>query len=131
MKNLTVFQQSSLKPGNGLLLSILESWPDSKYKIQNPNRKIMFELIDEQKIDRIFSEIGLLRKELKTEKEKHRKKLSEVWLDNQEVMQLLKVSPRTLQSMRDTGTLPYSKVGGKIYYKTSDVEKILNENYHG
>lgn len=91
----------------------------------------MFELIDEQKIDRIFSEIGLLRKELKTEKEKHRKKLSEVWLDNQEVMQLLKVSPRTLQSMRDTGTLPYSKVGGKIYYKTSDVEKILNENYHG
>ena len=91
----------------------------------------MFALIDEKKLNRIFDEIDSLRQELKTEKEKRRKKLSETWLDNQEVMQLLKISLRTLQTMRDTRTLPYSKVGGKIYYKASDVEKILNENYQG
>jgi len=90
----------------------------------------MFSLIEEQKLNQIFDEIGSLRKELKAEKAKNSKKLSESWLDNQDVMELLKISPRTLQSMRDSRVLPHSKVGGKIYYKASDVEKILNENYH-
>ena len=62
----------------------------------------MFALIDEQKLNRIFDEIDSLRQELKTEKAKTRKKLSEIWFDNQEVMELLKISPRTLQNMRDT-----------------------------
>jgi len=91
----------------------------------------MFALIDEQKLNRIFDEIDSLRKELKTEKAKTSKKLSETWLDNQEVMELLKISPRTLQNLRDSKSLPFSKIGGKIYYKASDVEKIVNENYHG
>ncbi len=91
----------------------------------------MFAIIDEQKLNRIFDEIDSLRKELKSEKAKTSKKLSETWFDNQEVMELLKISTRTLQNMRDTQVLPYSKVGGKIYYKARDVEKILNENYHG
>lgn len=91
----------------------------------------MFALIDEQKLNRIFDEIDSLRKELKTEKAKTSKKLSETWLDNQEVMEILKISPRTLQNLRDSKSLPFSKIGGKIYYKASDVEKILNENYHG
>lgn len=89
-----------------------------------------FNLIDEQQLRRIFEEIGALREELKIEKGKHNRKLSEVWLDNQDVMKLLKVSPRTLQSMRDSLTLPYSKVGAKIYYKVSDVERMLEDNYH-
>lgn len=89
-----------------------------------------FNFIDEQQLRKIFDEIGALREELKAEKSKHNKKLSEVWLDNQDVMKLLKVSPRTLQSMRDSLTLPYSKVGAKIYYKASDVEKLLEDNYH-
>lgn len=91
----------------------------------------MYTLVDEQKRDKIFTEIGSLREELKAEKVKSNKKLSETWLDNQEVMELLKVSPRTLQQMRDTRVLPFSKINGKIYYKASDLEKLLNENYHG
>jgi phage terminase Nu1 subunit (DNA packaging protein) len=102
-------------------------------QIQNSEyqSQVMFALIDEQKLDRIFDEIDSLRQELKTEKAKTSKKLSETWLDNQEVMELLKISPRTLQNLRDSKSLPFSKVGGKIYYKASDVEKILSENYHG
>jgi hypothetical protein len=91
----------------------------------------MYSFIDEQKLDKIFNEIGSLRDELKEQKVKSSKKLSDIWFDNQEVMELLKVSPRTLQNMRDTQVLPYSKVGGKIYYKSTDIEKLLKENYHG
>ena len=57
------------------------------------------------------------------------KKLSEDWLDNQEVLQTLHISPRTLQSYRDNGTLPFSKIEGKFYYKASDIETLLKRNY--
>jgi hypothetical protein len=48
------------------------------------------------------------------------------WLDNQDVCQLLNISKRTLQTYRDNGTLPYSQIGHKMYYKPEDVEHILN-----
>ncbi len=50
------------------------------------------------------------------------------WLDNQELCLLLKVTPRTLQNHRDNGILPYTQIGGKIFYRQSDVFKVLEEN---
>lgn len=47
------------------------------------------------------------------------------WLDNQDVCMLLNISPRTLQTLRDNGTLAYTKISHKIYYKPADIEKIL------
>ena len=32
------------------------------------------------------------------------------WMDNQEVCQQLNISPRTLQTLRDNGTLAYSQI---------------------
>lgn len=55
--------------------------------------------------------------------------LSERWLDNQDVMLLLKISKRTLQGYRDGRKIPFSQVGNKIYYKASDVDKFLKKNY--
>jgi hypothetical protein len=55
--------------------------------------------------------------------------LLEDWLDNQAVMHLLHISPRTLLTLRNNGTLPFSRIGNKIYYKRSDINKILQNNY--
>lgn len=51
------------------------------------------------------------------------------WIDNQDVMQALHISPRTLQTLRSNGTLPYSRINNKIYYRRRDIEKLLNDNY--
>ena len=48
------------------------------------------------------------------------------WLDNQDVCQMLNIRPRTLQKLRDNGTLAYSQINRKIYYKPEDVEGILH-----
>ncbi len=56
--------------------------------------------------------------------------LNDSWLDNQEVLQFLHISLRTLQTLRSNGTLPYSKIRGKFYYKVSDIEQLLQENYY-
>ena len=53
----------------------------------------------------------------------------ESWIDGQDVMLALNISLRTLQSLRDSGTLPFSRINGKFYYKVSDLEKLLEGNY--
>lgn len=47
------------------------------------------------------------------------------WLDNQDVCLLLNISPRTLQTFRDNGTLAFTQISHKTFYKPEDVEKIL------
>ena len=51
------------------------------------------------------------------------------WMDNQDVMFALHVSLRTLQTLRSNGTLPYSRINKKIYYRRADIEQLLNDNY--
>ena len=48
------------------------------------------------------------------------------WLDNQDVCQMLNISPRTLQTLRDNGTLAFSQINRKVYYKLEDVESIFH-----
>ena len=52
------------------------------------------------------------------------KRLGE-WLDNLDVCQILNISPRTLQTLRQNGTLAYSQIEHKVYYKPEDVERII------
>lgn len=55
------------------------------------------------------------------------KKLDD-WLDGQEVCLYLNISPRTLQTYRDTGKISFSQINRKIYYKSSDVEALIKMN---
>lgn len=50
------------------------------------------------------------------------------WMKSTEVRELLNISPGTLQNMRVNGTLPYSKIGGAIYYAYDDIFKLLERN---
>ena len=47
------------------------------------------------------------------------------WMDNQEVCQQLNISPRTLQTLRDNGTLAYSQINHKVFYRPEDVMRIV------
>lgn len=49
------------------------------------------------------------------------------WMDGEEVCRLLHLSPRTLQGMRDRGTVACSQIGRKFYYRTEDVERLVSE----
>ncbi len=50
------------------------------------------------------------------------------WLKSTDVMKILDCSPGTLQNLRVNGSLPYTKMGGTIYYSYTDVLKVLNRN---
>jgi len=54
----------------------------------------------------------------------------EKFLTDKELSGLLKISRRCLQDYRNQGRIPYIQLGGKILYKASDIEKLLEDNYH-
>ena len=50
------------------------------------------------------------------------------WLKSFEVKELLHISTGTLHNLRTNGTLPFSKIGGIVFYDREAVEKVL-ENH--
>jgi len=72
----------------------------------------------------IKNSVDEIKKRL-TAKEKEPK---DKWLDNQEVMQMLHISKRLLQSWRDEGKINFSQVGAKIYYRESEINSLLEKH---
>ena len=54
----------------------------------------------------------------------------DIFFDNQEFMQLMNISKRTAQEWRNKKIILCSQVGNKIYYRLSDIQKLLNDNYN-
>ena len=50
---------------------------------------------------------------------------SKQWLKSAEVRKLLNISPGTLQNLRINGTLRFTKIGGMMYYKLEDINRLL------
>ena len=53
----------------------------------------------------------------------------EHFLTGKEICERLYISPRTLQDYRDRKIIPYTQFAGKILYKMSDLERLLDEHY--
>jgi len=52
-------------------------------------------------------------------------KTMQEWLDNEYVCRTFDLSLRTLQTLRDNGTLPYTRIGNKKYYKPDDLKRLI------
>lgn len=65
----------------------------------------------------LLSEIKqLLSKENKSDGE---------WLRSNQVRKMLHLSPNTLQALRVSGKLNFTKIGGIFYYKQEDIRQLL------
>lgn len=53
----------------------------------------------------------------------------ESFYTDEELSKKLKISRRSLQDYRNEGRISYVKLGGKILYRSSDVEKMLHDGY--
>ncbi len=53
------------------------------------------------------------------------------WLKSHEVKELLGISSGTLQNLRINGTIPYTKIGGVLYYDYQDIMEIMEQNKVG
>lgn len=53
----------------------------------------------------------------------------ERYYTDKELAVKLKVSRRSLQDYRNNGILPYTRIGGRILYRASDIERVLTDGY--
>lgn len=53
----------------------------------------------------------------------------ELFLTGKEVCERLYISPRTLQDYRDRRIIPYTQFAGKVLYRLSDINQLLQKNY--
>ena len=80
----------------------------------------------------VISALQRVRGRIREVSETHRPLFGgEYFLTSKEVCERLYISPRTLQDYRDRKVIPYTQFAGKILYKASDLERILEENYKG
>lgn len=54
----------------------------------------------------------------------------DVFFDNQEFMKLMNISKRTAQEWRNKKIILCSQIGNKIYYRLSDIKRLINDNYN-
>ena len=69
--------------------------------------------------DEIISELALIKSKTITQKE---------WLRSAEVMEMLSISTGTLQNLRINDEIPYTRMGGTLYYERKAILKVLNDN---
>ncbi len=74
----------------------------------------------------LFEELKSLREELLNAKPSEEAQVQ--LLKSHQVQRLLGISPGTLQNLRVNGTIPYSKVGGVIFYDKNEILRIIEEN---
>lgn len=51
------------------------------------------------------------------------------WIESTKARKMLGVSPKTWQSYRDRRIIPFSQIGRKIYVRTTDLEKFMEQHY--
>lgn len=81
--------------------------------------------IDAQTFEEMIEKFNAFTRKVDSICDKHKDKALQDWIDNQDVCTILNISKRSLQTYRDNGTLPYTQIGHKMYYKPEDIEKIM------
>ena len=91
-------------------------------------------ILDADTIGELFDELRALRSDLEAilspdgrTAEAHNPD-PRIWVSNAQLMQELRVSKPTLARWRQSGALPYAKVGGIVFYRRSDVYALLERH---
>jgi Mn-dependent DtxR family transcriptional regulator len=50
------------------------------------------------------------------------------WIKSKELGEMLDVSPGTIMNLRIKGVLPYTKIGGVMFYEYNEIMKIIEKN---
>ena len=84
--------------------------------------------IEKKTFEELVPRLGQLDKRTDSTNRQRSSRRTSDCIDNQDVRHALKISPRTLQTLRDSGRLPHSKINNRIYYRPEDVERLIEND---
>ena len=80
-------------------------------------------LVDEEQLINLITELkDFIKKELANSNKTKR------WLRTKETLEYLGISASQLESLKARNLLPYTKLGGVVYYDIEDIDRIMEEN---
>lgn len=82
-------------------------------------------MMEKSDFDRLIGRIEEIAEHIRKSEEKESAKEADRWISNREAMGILGVSARTLQRYRNTGRIPFFKMGRNCRYRLLDVERTL------
>jgi len=85
------------------------------------------ESIEKKTFDEMLEKIQSVTGYIVSECTQRKAKRMGKWLDAQELCMILNISPRTLQTYRETGKIGFSQINYKIYYKEEDIYMLLQK----
>ncbi|NBH65790.1 MULTISPECIES: helix-turn-helix domain-containing protein [Bacteroidaceae] len=85
---------------------------------------------NDMRVRSFFSSLEDLSKRVEKIRDNNKPSLDgERYYTDKELAVKLKVSRRSLQDYRNNGILPYTRIGGRILYRASDIERTLMDEY--
>ena len=84
-------------------------------------------MMEKSDFDRLSGQIEEILRYIRKQKEVTNSDGTDRWLSNQEAMDILGVSARTLQRYRSIGRITFSMIGKKCRYRLSDLDQALQK----
>ena len=84
--------------------------------------------IERQAFEQLLHEMQLLTARVEMLSRKCQDKKLSKWISNEDVCELLRISPRTLQELRYKHKISYAQIGRKFYYRPEEVELVLRQS---
>jgi hypothetical protein len=85
-----------------------------------PPRLLTFDDLEEFRVK--------LMMDIKRMLEGHLNKTAKRWVKSCEVRKMLGISAGTLQTLRDNGKMPFTRIGRLIYYDVAEIDNLLGSH---
>lgn len=86
---------------------------------------MVIEIIDKKVLDALLAELAALTAKVELLRRHCEDKGLKNWLDNEDVCQILRISPRTLQILRNQRRIGCVQIKHKFFYKPEDVKQLM------
>ena len=84
--------------------------------------------IETQVFKELMAKINTIAKFVSAMQAKADEEPTDSWVDNYDVCTFLKVSGKTMQRLRASNSVSYSRIRGKIFYRISEIQRLMNDN---
>ena len=84
--------------------------------------------IESQAFKDLSAKINTIAKFVSVIQAKAEEEPADGWVDSYDVCTFLKVSARTLQRLRASNSVTYSRIGGKVFYRISEIQRLMKEH---
>ena len=89
-------------------------------------------ILEKSEFEQLLAEVRQLTQRVESLSRKCQDKRFQKWLTGEEVCAILKISQRSLQTLRSKHKICYAQLGRKFYYRPEEVELVIRQSgkYH-